>query len=194
MTDNGRYAVVAISAVVGALSVYVSSGISKTTTTTSGAVYVGGLAGLMASALFSKLLSGTASTIVERTRSVPGAAPPMAKYSQVVEVRGGGGGGQRTVFLSGQTGHAVNGELMGATAEEQVDLCFSNIKAALIELGLTVENLVKITVFLTSRDDLATYRAARDRALGDVEPASTLVIADLVHPDMKVEIEAIAVA
>lgn len=98
------------------------------------------------------------------------------------------------MFLSGQTGHAVNGELMGATAEEQVDLCFSNIKAALIELGLTVENLVKITVFLTSRDDLATYRAARDRALGDVEPASTLVIADLVHPDMKVEIEAIAVA
>ena len=54
------------------------------------------------------------------------------------------------------------------------------------------EDLVKINVYL-SADYLEGYRVARDNALGDIQPASTLVIvAALAGPDMRVEIEAVA--
>ena len=56
-----------------------------------------------------------------------------------------------------------------------------------------VENLVKVNIFVTSSDVVGASRAIRDAALKGAQPASTfLVIAALAHPDLVVEIEAIA--
>ena len=58
---------------------------------------------------------------------------------------------------------------------------------------MSKEDLVKINVYLSSADYLEGYRVARDNALGDIQPASTLVIvAALAGPGMRVEIEAVA--
>mmetsp|Transcript_27158 Transcript_27158/g.33294 ORF Transcript_27158/g.33294 Transcript_27158/m.33294 type:complete len:193 (+) Transcript_27158:45-623(+) len=152
----------------------------------------GALAGFFAASLLVLSVSAAGAdggeTTIKRIKKVHGVAAPMARYSQAVEIRGA----KRLLYISGQTGHAVDGNLIGDSIEEQADLCFSNIKATLLEVGLTIDDLVKITVYLRSRDYLATYRTARDRAFGKVEPASTLVIAKLVHPDMAIEIDAVA--
>jgi len=56
-----------------------------------------------------------------------------------------------------------------------------------------VEDLVKVNIFVTSADVVAASRAIRDAALKGAEPASTLlVIAALAHPDLVIEIEAVA--
>jgi 2-iminobutanoate/2-iminopropanoate deaminase len=58
---------------------------------------------------------------------------------------------------------------------------------------MTLKDVVKTTVFLTSADDVASFRKVRAQRLGDAMPTSTLVIVTaLVQPEFKVEIEAIA--
>jgi len=147
----------------------------------------GGISGIATSLLL--LSAGQKKEVIERIKSIQGVVKPLAKYSHVAKVNNSA---KNIFYISGQTGHAIDGSLVGDSIEEQADLCFSNIKATLIQLGLTINDLVKITVYLTSRDDLSTYRSARDRAFGDIEPASTLIITELVDPDMCIEIEAIA--
>ena len=61
--------------------------------------------------------------------------------------------------------------------------------------GMTVENIVKTTAFLTDRGLLDAYRQARGAVFGDHAPASTLLfVAGLADPRWVVEIEAEAVA
>jgi enamine deaminase RidA (YjgF/YER057c/UK114 family) len=48
-------------------------------------------------------------------------------------------------------------------------------------------------VFLTSDQNIAAYRAARDRIIGAARPASTLVVVSrLVRPEWLIEIEGVA--
>ena len=55
-------------------------------------------------------------------------------------------------------------------------------------------DLVKVTVFVTSRDVTAAYRAIRDEVMAGHAPTMTyLVVAGLAAPDMLVEIEGEAV-
>jgi 2-iminobutanoate/2-iminopropanoate deaminase len=60
---------------------------------------------------------------------------------------------------------------------------------------MKLENLVKITVFLTSTDDMPAFREVRDEMLAGHLCASTLlVISALARPELTVEIEATAAA
>ena len=61
-------------------------------------------------------------------------------------------------------------------------------------LGATWTNVVKVTTFLTRREDIEGYRAARQRHIPNDPPASTLLfISGLAHPDYLIEVEATAV-
>ena len=76
---------------------------------------------------------------------------------------------------------------------------FRNLGAALEAVGCTAANLVKMTVFLRSMDDLAAYRRARNHFFATANPpaapAVTLVeVSKLYGPDFLIEIEAIAAA
>ena len=56
-----------------------------------------------------------------------------------------------------------------------------------------IENLVKVTVYLTGPEHIDGWRAAQKDAFGDVVPASTLlIISALARPEFLVEVEAIA--
>ena len=60
---------------------------------------------------------------------------------------------------------------------------------------MTVNNLVRTTVYLTDRSLLTSFRAARDAVYAGHVPCSTLLfIAGLADPRFMVEIEAEAVA
>jgi 2-iminobutanoate/2-iminopropanoate deaminase len=117
-------------------------------------------------------------------------APPLARYSHAIEVPAGA----RWLHLSGQVGVRPDGTLAEG-AEAQVEQTWANILALLQAAGMTVHDLVKVTVFLTDPAHIPLQREVRQRVLGGVTPASTLlVVAGLARPDLLVEIEAIAAA
>jgi len=114
-------------------------------------------------------------------------------YSQVVDVSA-----SRIVFISGQTALDRDGHVVGKNDfAAQAAQVFRNLDVALRASGCTAANLVKLTVFLTDMDNLASYREARNRFFVTVTPpaapAVTLVeVSKLYGPDFMIEIEAIA--
>ena len=114
-------------------------------------------------------------------------APPRG-FTHVVQAGG-------VTYISGQVGRRPDGTLAGDDVESQTDQVFKNLKAALASVGGGFEHVTKITIYLTHREDIPGFRAARDRHLPDGNPpASTLVvISGLAEPEFRVEVEAIAV-
>lgn len=119
-----------------------------------------------------------------------GIAPPFSRYSHGVEAKNV----SRWLSVSGQVGVAGDGNLADGAAA-QMEQAWRNIFEVLASAQMAPENLVKITAFLTSREDLGTFREVRDRLLGAAQPASSLVVvAGLADPAWLVEIEALAAA
>jgi enamine deaminase RidA (YjgF/YER057c/UK114 family) len=76
----------------------------------------------------------------------------------------------------------------------QARRCLEIIEAALVEAGASLGDVVRTRMFLTDADDVTAVSRAHGEAFGDVRPAATMVIvAALVDPRWKVEIEAEAV-
>jgi 2-iminobutanoate/2-iminopropanoate deaminase len=110
-------------------------------------------------------------------------AAPGGPYSHGIETPPNA----RWLHIAGQIGVAPE------DFDGQADQCWRNIKAILAAPGMGVENLVKVTHFLTRAEDIAAYGRVRSRHLGEVRPASTLlVISALARPGLLVEVEAIA--
>ena len=124
------------------------------------------------------------------TRSNPQAVRAPTGYSHAIQITGD----YRRLIISGQVGMALDGTVPG-TGEGQIAQAFANLRAVLTENGMTVENIVKTTAFLTDRELLPAYRQARGAVFGGHAPASTLLfVAGLADPGWVVEIEAEAVA
>jgi enamine deaminase RidA (YjgF/YER057c/UK114 family) len=118
----------------------------------------------------------------------PTVVKPFSRYSQAVEAPAS----CRWLHISGQVGATPDGAILKGF-EAQAKQCWANIAAILAAGGMSVADLVKVNIFVTSADVVATSRKIRDEALKDAQPASTfLVVAALAHPDLVVEIEAVA--
>jgi enamine deaminase RidA (YjgF/YER057c/UK114 family) len=114
-------------------------------------------------------------------------AAPFSRYSHGVEAAA-----ERWLLISGQVGVDREGRLAEGAAA-QMEQAWRNIFAILADAGMDAGNLVKITAYLTRREDLKAFREVRDRNLAEVKPASTLVIVSgLADPGWLVEIEAVA--
>jgi reactive intermediate/imine deaminase len=111
-------------------------------------------------------------------------------YSHVAEVRSG-----RTVYVAGQVAFDKAGNVVGkGDFAAQAAQVFENLKLALAAVGATFDNVVKVTTYVTDMSHLQTLREIRGKFYGKNAPASTLVeIGRLAHPDLMIEIEAIAV-
>ena len=73
----------------------------------------------------------------------------------------------------------------------QARRCLEIIEAALAEAGANLRDVVRTRMFLTDAADVTAVSRAHGEAFGDVRPAATMVIvAALVDPRWKVEIEA----
>ncbi|MDD9979068.1 MAG: RidA family protein [Boseongicola sp.] len=117
-------------------------------------------------------------------------APPFARYAHGAISEPG----SQVVLTSGQLGVAADGTIP-KTAQEQAEICFANIDAILIEAGADRSSVLRINAFVTDREHMAGYMAARDAWLNDTGnlPASTLVIVSgFTKPEFVVEIEVTA--
>jgi enamine deaminase RidA (YjgF/YER057c/UK114 family) len=113
-------------------------------------------------------------------------------YTNGVAVRG------RQVFIAGQIGWNAQQQLVGERFSEQVRQALANIVAVLAEAGGRPEHIVRLTWFITSRDDYyaqlkdvgAVYREIMGRCY---PPMSVVQVVALMEAQAKVEIEATAV-
>jgi 2-iminobutanoate/2-iminopropanoate deaminase len=125
-----------------------------------------------------------------KTYDTPEIAPTFSNYSHAAEA----GGDERWLHISGQVGVTPDGELLEGF-EAQAEQSWRNIEAVLESAGMGLEHIVKITMLLTSRSDLAASRTIRDTALRGGKPACTLfVVAGLADERWLIEIEAVAAA
>jgi len=86
------------------------------------------------------------------------------------------------------------GESVAATAFEQTLRCGQIAVAALEELGATTRDVVRTRMFITSADDADEVGRAHREVFGASTPAATMVVvAALLDPAWKVELEAEAV-
>lgn len=73
----------------------------------------------------------------------------------------------------------------------QARRCLAIIAAALVEAGTDLTAVVRTRTYLTDRTDADAVGAEHGRAFGAVRPAATMiVVAGLLDPRWKVEIEA----
>ncbi|WP_295820646.1 RidA family protein [uncultured Deinococcus sp.] len=114
-----------------------------------------------------------------------------AGYSHAAEVTGG-----RTVYISGQIALDDHGNVVGADDfEAQARQVFRNLGHVLAAAGLDFGAVVKLTIFLTDMQDIAAFRRVRDEFVNTAAPpaSSAVQVAGLVRPELRVEVEAIAV-
>jgi len=114
-------------------------------------------------------------------------APPAATYAQAMEVVGA----SRLLFISGQIPVTADGEVPDSF-EEQSRLAWRNVIAQLRAAGMTLDNLVKVTIFLSDRKYIADYRKTRDEALGGRRVGLTTIITGIFDEKWLLEIEAVA--
>ena len=98
------------------------------------------------------------------------------------------------VFISGQVGKDNTGSVVGPDISSQTRQTFDNIKGILQLCQADLENIVKLTVFLTQTEDMDSFRKIRAEYFNSPAlPTSTLVVVSaLAQPELKVEVEAIA--
>ncbi|MHA1127353.1 MAG: RidA family protein [Alphaproteobacteria bacterium] len=95
-------------------------------------------------------------------------------------------------FVSGVTGYDYTSMTMPEGIAAQAENCFATIASVLTEAGFTMEDIVRVQYTVTDValvDDLAPVLGA---AMGEILPASTMIIAGLITPEMLVEIEVTA--
>src|ERR1041384_7876582 len=116
-------------------------------------------------------------------------APIRGYYSNCVRVASG-----PLLFVAGQVGMDLAGNIP-TTAAAQAELALKNIETILKAEGATLADVVKVTVYVTDMRYLDEITPARLKAFPKDGPASAIVqVAGLAFPELKVEIEAVAVA
>ena len=99
------------------------------------------------------------------------------------------------VFLRGQVGQDLDGRIVGVgDPAAQAEQAMKNVKVLLEEQGAKLEDICKITIFITDR----AYREPVYRVIGKwlkgVFPVSTgIIVQGLARPEWVMEIEAWAV-
>lgn len=106
-------------------------------------------------------------------------------YSRAV-VKGG------WCFVSGVTGYDYATMTMPEDVADQARNCFRTIAGVLEQGGFTMEDIVRVQYTVTDVALVDTLTPALGEALGEIRPAATMVIAGLIRPEMKVEIEVTA--
>jgi len=121
--------------------------------------------------------------MVKKVITVPGA--PKLPFSP--GIRAGD-----YIFVSGQAGFvdAEGKEVKGIKA--QTKQCLENIKQVLTVAGCSLDDVVKVTVFLRNQEDFAKMNEVYQSYFVKDRPARSTVVAALALPSMLIEIECIA--
>lgn len=115
-----------------------------------------------------------------------GAPKPLGPYSQGIRVG-------NLIFVSGQGPiDPTTGKITGADIETQTRQTLQNVKAIIEAAGLSLNNVVKVSVFLKNSSDFQKMNEIYKTFFLENPPTRTTVQAGFVAAGMLVEIDAIA--
>lgn len=114
---------------------------------------------------------------------------PIGPYVQGVKCQP-----KTLIFVSGQVAWNEKGEVVGKDdVKTQARQALENLKTVLEEGGASIEDVVKVTVYLTNIDHIKEVAEVRAQFFTKNLPASTLIqVPSLARKDLLIEIEAIA--
>jgi enamine deaminase RidA (YjgF/YER057c/UK114 family) len=95
-------------------------------------------------------------------------------------------------FVSGTTGYDYATMEMPSSVVHQARNCFATIAKALNEAGFQMADIARVQYTITDAALVDEVVTALGEALGDIRPAATMIVADLIKPDMLIEIEVTA--
>jgi enamine deaminase RidA (YjgF/YER057c/UK114 family) len=96
------------------------------------------------------------------------------------------------IFVAGTTGYNYDTMTMPDSAAEQARNALRTIEKALGQAGAGLADIVRVTYYVTNRAHAEALFGVTGQLFREIRPAATLVIADLLRPEMKVEIEVTA--
>jgi enamine deaminase RidA (YjgF/YER057c/UK114 family) len=113
---------------------------------------------------------------------------PTKGYSHVAKAG-------NTLYIAGQVAKDLEDNLVGkGDFETQARQVFTNLKNILEEAEGGIQNIAKMTTFLTHFDYIETYRKVRDEFIQEPFPPNTLLIVNsLAMAEYMIEVEAIAI-
>lgn len=117
------------------------------------------------------------------------APKPIGPYSQATLVRNT----ENLLFIAGQipidpkTGEIVKGDI-----KEEARQAIENLVAILRESGATIDDVVKVTVYLKDINDFRAFNEVYSEYFGKSKPARAVVEVSELPKGVKIEIEAIA--
>ncbi|MGO7898319.1 RidA family protein [Rhizobium ruizarguesonis] len=97
----------------------------------------------------------------------------------------------RLLFVSGTMGLDQQG-MAAADLEDQLELIWSNLRAILTSADMTVDNIVRLTSYLSDGAFMEANQNARLRALNGRAVPTTAIIVETLRDDWLVEIEIVA--
>ena len=122
------------------------------------------------------------------TRRLISTGSPFEKtagYSRAV-VEGG------WCFVSGTTGYDYSTMDMPQDVESQTRNCLDTIGRALEEAGFETADVVRAHYYITNAADADLVFPILGETFGDIRPAATMIVCELIRPEMKIEIEVTA--
>lgn len=107
-----------------------------------------------------------------------------APYSGAVEANG-------LVFLAGQI-HLIDGQLQGGTIEQKFEIAVNNAQRILANVGLTLDDVVKVQLFLTDLSQLPAINKIYANYFKHPLPARTAIGVTALPLGADIEIDIIA--
>jgi len=125
--------------------------------------------------------------MTRRAISTAGAPAAIGPYSQAIVV-------DEVVFCSGQIGlDPTTGEVVTGGVEAEAERALRNLAAVLDAAGVSLDDVVKTTIFLADMADFTAVNAVYARHMPDPPPArSTFAVAALPR-GARIEVEAVAI-
>jgi enamine deaminase RidA (YjgF/YER057c/UK114 family) len=111
----------------------------------------------------------------------------LAGYSRAVKIGD-------TIYVSGTTASDEQGQVQHpGDAGAQATYIIRKIERALTQAGAQLADVVRTRIFVARIEDWEAVARAHGAAFSEIRPANTLVRAEMINPQMLVEIEAVAV-
>ena len=115
-------------------------------------------------------------------------AAPLAAYSHGIEIAPNA----RVLHTAGQVGILPDGTTPEGI-EAQTEATWANLMAILESAGMGIDDVVKVTTYVTNEEDFWPMAKVRARFFGDARPASTgIVVKALAKQEWLVEVDLVA--
>lgn len=96
------------------------------------------------------------------------------------------------IHVSGTTGYDYSAMEMPASVADQARNCFTTIAASLAALDASLSDVVRVRYYVTKPEHFDAVAPVLAEQLGGIDPAATMIVCQLIRPEMLIEIEVTA--